>query len=276
MRILYATMEIDPFLKLTSAAAFLKRLPQKMQDKGHEIRILMPKFGVINERRNRLHEVVRLSGINIRVAGEEKPLTIKVATIPNVRLQVYFLDNEDYFKRKAVIKDKKGTFFDDNLERAVFFSKGLIETVRKLGWAPDLVHCHGWMTSLVPLYLSTYYKEDPIFQGTDIAYTLYNNELSLPLPDNAADIIRLDGISDEALAPYVEGTYAHLAAAGLENASVKARGHEELDGSLKEVLDARGYSELAFDGNGDDLDAYVEFYHQLYPEKAGEAAAAAK
>jgi len=254
MRILYATMEIDPFLKLTSAAAFLKRLPQKMQDKGHEIRILMPKFGVINERRNRLHEVVRLSGINIRVAGEEKPLTIKVATIPNVRLQVYFLDNEDYFKRKAVIKDKKGTFFDDNLERAVFFSKGLIETVRKLGWAPDLVHCH----------------------GTDIAYTLYNNELSLPLPDNAADIIRLDGISDEALAPYVEGTYAHLAAAGLENASVKARGHEELDGSLKEVLDARGYSELAFDGNGDDLDAYVEFYHQLYPEKAGEAAAAAK
>ncbi|MEM7654686.1 MAG: glycogen/starch synthase, partial [Bacteroidota bacterium] len=154
LRILYVTSEIDPFLKLSSAADMIRLLPQKLQEKGHEIRIFMPKFGVINERRNRLHEVVRLSGINIRVAGEEKPLTIKVASIPNAKLQVYFLDNEDYFKRKSVLTDPSNdTFHVDNDERSIFFCKGVIETVKKLGWPPNIIHCHDWMTSFIPLYL---------------------------------------------------------------------------------------------------------------------------
>ena len=141
LRILYVTSEIDPFLKISSAAEFIRLLPQKLQEKGHEIRILMPKFGVINERRNRLHEVVRLSGINIRVGDEEKPLTIKVASIPNAKLQVYFLDNEDYFQRKSVLTDpENNTFYSDNDERAIFFCKGVIETVKKLGWQPDIIH----------------------------------------------------------------------------------------------------------------------------------------
>ncbi|HEX2898401.1 MAG TPA: glycogen/starch synthase, partial [Bacteroidia bacterium] len=134
LKILYVTTEIDPFLKISSAADFIRLLPQKLQEKGHEIRILMPKFGVINERRNRLHEVVRLSGINIRVGEEEKPLTIKVASIPNAKLQVYFLDNEDYFQRKSVLVDPvNNAFYKDNDERAIFFCKGVIETVKKLG-----------------------------------------------------------------------------------------------------------------------------------------------
>ncbi|MFO0398445.1 MAG: glycogen/starch synthase, partial [Sphingobacteriia bacterium] len=175
LRILYATMEIDPFLVLSDSANFIRSLPQGLQEKGHEIRILMPRFGVINERRNRLHEVVRLSGINIRVGNEEKPLTIKVATIPNARLQVYFLDNEDYFQRKSVLTDPKSkTFHEDNHERSIFFCKGVIETVRKLGWTPNIIHCHGWMTALIPLYLKTHFREDPIFRDSKTLYTVYD------------------------------------------------------------------------------------------------------
>ena len=162
-RILYVASEINPFLELSHVAEFVKKLPQVMQEKGMEIRILVPRFGIINERRNRLHEVVRLSGINIDVGNEEKPLIIKVASIPAAKLQVYFIDNEDYFKRKHVFHDKNDEFYEDNDERAIFFCKGVLETVKKLGWAPDIVHCNDWMTGLIPLYLNTTYKKDPIF-----------------------------------------------------------------------------------------------------------------
>src|SRR3989338_11641437 len=142
LRVLYVTSEILPFLEITRAANFVRQLPQGLQAKGVEVRILMPRFGCINERKNRLHEVVRLSGINITVGDEEKPLTIKVASIPNAKLQVYFLDNEDYFQRKSVLVDPvNNLFYKDNDERAIFFCKGVIETVKKLGWQPDIIHC---------------------------------------------------------------------------------------------------------------------------------------
>ena len=165
IRILYVASEINPFLKTSEVADFVRRLPQVMQEKGMEIRILVPRFGLINERKNRLHEVVRLSGINISVGEEEKPLIIKVASIPNAKLQVYFIDNEDYFHRKSVFFDKEDNFYEDNDERAIFFCKGVLETVKKLGWAPDIIHCNDWMTSLIPLYVSSTYKNDPIFKN---------------------------------------------------------------------------------------------------------------
>lgn len=197
LRILHATMEIDPFLRISSAADFLRQLPQGLQEKGHEIRILMPKFGVINERRNRLHEVVRLSGINIRVGNEEKPLTIKVATIPNARLQVYFLDNEDYFQRKSVLTDPKNNqFHTDNDERAIFFCKGVIETVKKLGWTPHIIHCHGWMTALIPLYLKTHFKDDPIFKASKVVFTVYDNEPNQALPANFAEKVQVVNVNN--------------------------------------------------------------------------------
>ena len=153
LRILYVASEINPFLQTSAVADFVRKLPQAMQERGMEIRILVPRFGLINERKNRLHEVVRLSGINIAVGEEEKPLVIKVASIPNAKLQVYFIDNEDYFHRKSVFFDKNDNFYKDNDERAIFFCKGVLETVKKLGWAPDIVHCNDWMTSLIPLYI---------------------------------------------------------------------------------------------------------------------------
>jgi starch synthase len=155
LRILYAASEINPFLQTSEVADFIRSIPQVMQERGMEIRILVPRFGTINERKNRLHEVVRLSGINISVGDEEKPLVIKVASIPNAKLQVYFIDNEDYFHRKSVFVDSDNRFHADNDERAIFFCKGVLETVRKLGWAPDIVHCNDWMTSLIPMYMKT-------------------------------------------------------------------------------------------------------------------------
>src|SRR5690606_16216133 len=141
-----------------------RELPQHIQENGMDIRVLMPRFGHINERRNRLHEVVRLSGINIVVNEADYPLMIKVASLPGLRLQVYFLDNEDFVERKHTFRDKKQTFFKDNDDRMIFFCRGVIETVRKFGWPPHLIHCHGWMTSLIPYFLKTTYKDDPVFK----------------------------------------------------------------------------------------------------------------
>jgi starch synthase len=174
-KLLIVTHEMSPFLELTKISEITRQLPQAMQDKGFEIRILMPKFGNINERRNRLHEVIRLSGMNIVIDDNDNPLIIKVASIPAARMQVYFLDNEDYFHRKYVFRDKECKFYEDNDERAIFFCKGALETVKKLGWAPDIVHCHGWMTSLVPVYIKTSYKNDPTFKNSKVVYSVYEN-----------------------------------------------------------------------------------------------------
>ena len=164
-RILIVTQEMDPYLAITEASRIANEIPKYMLESGMEIRVLMPKFGTINERRHRLHEVVRLSGINVIINDEDYPLVIKVASLPGARLQVYFLDNEDFFKRKMVFHDEDNKFFDDNSDRMIFFCKGALETVKKLGWAPDVVHCHGWMTALVPTYIKTIYKNDPTFKS---------------------------------------------------------------------------------------------------------------
>lgn len=262
LRILYVTSEIDPFLKLTAAADLIRFLPQRLQERGHEIRIFMPKFGVINERRNRLHEVVRLSGINIRVAGEEKPLTIKVASIPNAKLQVYFLDNEDYFKRKSVLTDDNNAFHLDNDERAIFFCKGVIETVKKLGWQPGIIHCYDWMSSFIPLYLRTHYKDDPMFKHTKTVFTVYNHGFESDLSSNLLDKVKSDGISDEKLDNYSENNYVGVCKSGIALSDVVTKGHPRIHEKLEEYITQTRTEQIYFDT--DDKDSYVESYQQLY------------
>jgi starch synthase len=267
LRILHATMEIDPFLKISDSANFIRTLPQGLQEKGHEIRILMPRFGVINERRNRLHEVVRLSGINIRVGQEEKPLTIKVATIPNARLQVYFLDNEDYFHRKSVLVDPKNQLFHaDNHERSIFFCKGVIETVKKLGWTPHIIHCHGWMTALIPLYLKTHFKDDPIFKDSKIVYTVYDNEVDAALPANFADKARLDGTPTDLLQQYSGETYVGVSRGGIHMADFVTQGsatvHKEVEGALA-LRDSQNCFATITEEQPDGVDHYHELYNQI-------------
>lgn len=263
LRILYVTPEIDPFLKVSTAAELVRLLPQKLQEKGHEIRILMPKFGVINERRNRLHEVVRLSGINIRVGEEEKPLTIKVASIPNAKLQVYFLDNEDYFQRKSVLTDPENdAFYEDNDERAIFFCKGVIETVKKLGWAPDIIHCHDWMTSFIPLYLKTHYQDDPMFKNTKVVFTVYNNDFDSQLDKNYLQKTNIEGLAAANVSGYDENNYFGLCKGGIQMADVVTKGAPEIASQLEDYIKSNNKETIYYDA--DDRDTYVESYHQLY------------
>ncbi len=263
LRILYVTSEIDPFLKISSAAEFIRLLPQKLQEKGHEIRILMPKFGVINERRNRLHEVVRLSGINIRVGDEEKPLTIKVASIPNAKLQVYFLDNEDYFQRKSVLTDpENNTFYADNDERAIFFCKGVIETVKKLGWQPDIIHCHDWMTSFIPLYLRTHYKDDPMFKNTKLVFTCYDNGFESELSQNYLEKTNIENLKTEAASGFSEPNYVGVCKGGIEMADVATKGSAEIDSNLEAFMESTQDEKIYFDS--ENKDSFVEGYQNLY------------
>lgn len=263
LRILYVTTEIDPFLKVTTAADLIRLLPQKLQEKGHEIRILMPKFGVINERRNRLHEVVRLSGINIRVGDEEKPLTIKVASIPNAKLQVYFLDNEDYFNRKSVLRDPDNNqFYEDNDERAIFFCKGVIETVKKLGWAPDIIHCHDWMTSFIPLYLKTHYMDDPMFKNTKVVFTLYNNGFESELSKNYLSKTNIDNLAPVAESGYNENSYVGVCKGGIQLADAVTKGTEEIDSDLEQFISKVQNGDVYYDA--DDSDSFVDSYQKLY------------
>lgn len=209
-KILFITHEMSPFLELTKISEITRRLPQVMQDKGFEIRILMPRFGNINERRNRLHEVIRLSGMNIIINDNDNPLIIKVASIPSARMQVYFLDNEEYFQRKHVFTDSNNKFYEDNDERAIFFCRGAIETVKKLGWSPDVVHCHGWMSSLVPAYLKTIYKDDPTFKNSKVVYSLYEDEFATALNEDFASKAMMKGMTAENTAAYAKGTNTAL------------------------------------------------------------------
>lgn len=263
-RVLFVTSEITPFLKVTSAANSIRLLPQLLQERGHDVRIFMPKFGIINERRNRLHEVVRLSGINIRVAGEEKPLTIKVASVPNAKLQVYFLDNEDYFKRRALLNDPKtDEFFDDNDERAIFFCKGVIETVRKLGWSPNVIHCHGWMAAYLPLYLRTVLRDDPVFKNAKIVYTAYNAGFEGNFVPQYMDKVKSDGISID-LDAFYPNNYVGISKGAMSLSDAVTKGHAAIHPELESYLQSLPKEAPYIDA--ENQDAFVQAYDSLFGE----------
>ena len=168
----------------TNLSLMGRNLPQAMQEKGHEIRTFMPKWGNINERRGQLHEVIRLSGMNLIINETDHPLIIKVASIQSSRVQVYFIDNDDYFSKRQMIADESGINYPDNGERAVFFARGVLETVKKLRWVPDIIHCQGWMSAAVPLYIKTAYSDEPSFTSTKVVTSLFANSLQNELDSN--------------------------------------------------------------------------------------------
>jgi len=174
-KILFVNSEMVPYLPESRMASVYRYLPPAVQEMGREIRAFMPRYGCINERRNQLHEVIRLSGMNIIIKDIDRPLIIKVASISSARMQVYFIDNEDYFHRKFIYRDAESRFFEDNDERAIFFVRGVLETVKKLRWKPDLIHCHGWLTHLLPIYLKKGYHDDPLFTHTKVVLSLYDD-----------------------------------------------------------------------------------------------------
>ena len=269
-RVLFVNSEIEPYLPESRIARIGRYLPQGIQERRKEVRPFMPRYGCINERKNQLHEVIRLSGMNIIIDDVDRPLVIKVASIAAARLQVYFIDNEDYFRRKQTYADASGKFFEDNGERAIFFARGVLETVKKQRWAPDIIHCHGWMSHVLPLYLKKAYKDDPIFSQSKVVLSLYG------------DTPKEEHFSPELAHRILFGTVAPKDVAILGDApdgTVLAKLAERYsdgiilgDGEVDPELVRYGEQELglpvlpfneAAQENGRYIDEYNEFYDQL-------------
>lgn len=201
-RILYVSSEIIPFVGESEISSTCKDVLGTMQEAGHEIRTFMPKWGPINERRNQLHEVIRLSGMNLIIDDTDHPLLIKVASLPAARLQVYFIDNEDYFQNHLFTNDRDGSEYPDNDERTIFFARGVLETVKKLRWNPDIIHCFGWMSALLPLYVKTGFKDEPAFRDTKMVFSLCDEGFSTPFPDSYKDKLLIRNMLPEDIRPF--------------------------------------------------------------------------
>ena len=268
-RVLFVSQEITPYLEVSEIGRIARQLPQGIQERGKEIRTFMPRFGVVNERRNQLHEVIRLSGMNLIIDDSDHPLIIKVASIQNARMQVYFIDNEEYFHRKAVVRDSKNKFFKDNEDRAIFFCRGVLETVKKLGWAPDLIHCHGWITSLIPFYVKTSYKEDPMFKNSRVVYSSYMQDLNEGFSANFPKKLKMDGMTADDLKLFKDPTVVNLKLAAMKMSDGIIKCSEEknapIDNYLKKcnkpVLGPHSTEDNAF------VDTYSDFYDELLQQE---------
>jgi len=265
-RILFIANEMSPYLELTEFSEIVNKLAIKANDNNFEVRCIMPRFGIINERRHRLHEVVRLSGINVSVDNDDMPLQIKVASLPSARLQVYFLDNEELFKRKFVFHDEQEKWYEDNDLRTVFFCKGALETVKKFGWPPDIIHCSGWMTGLIPAYLKTVYKKEPVFAHSKIVYTIGQNTFKEKLGSGLIKKALIHAsLKEKDLELYKEGTNTAMQRGGASFSDAITFGADKIDKKLtEEFTKVRGKKTLPYNSEGDLTD-----YLQLYSDLAG-------
>jgi len=263
-RILFIANEMSPYLELTEFAEIVNKLAVLSNDNNMEVRCIMPRFGVINERRHRLHEVVRLSGINVSIDNDDYPLVIKVASLPNARLQIYFLDNEDYFKRKNIFTDDKEKWFEDNGLRTVLFCKGALETVKKFGWPPDIIHCSGWMTGLIPMFIRVAYKKEPVFSNSKVIYTIGHNSFKEKM---GADFLKLATINDhigkKELDILKDNNNTAMFRAGATYADAIIFGAENVDKKLvEEFSKVKGKKVLKFNAESD-LTDYLQLYADL-------------
>ena len=259
-RILYVSSEVVPYLPETELAKSSFDIARMVHGKGGQTRIFMPRFGVINERRHQLHEVIRLSGMNLIINDVDMPLIIKVASIPKERMQVYFIDNDEYFKRKATIKDEKGELFSDNDERIIFFVKGIIETVKKLNWAPDIIHVHGWMAALLPLYLREYYKDDALFTNSKIVTSIYNNGFEGTLDKELVKKISFDNIDLKKIDSLKEPNHHNLLKIAIENSDAVISGSEDNSEELLSYANSLNIPVLDYQPLDNFEDAYLNFY----------------
>jgi len=263
-RVLYVSSEIFPFLPETTISRTGRFLPQGVQERGYEIRSFMPKYGLINERRNQLHEVIRLSGMNIIINDIDRPLIIKVSSISSARMQVYFIDNEDYFYRKYITKDENECYFNDNEERASFFARGVLETVKKLRWKPDIIHCQGWIAHFLPLYLKKIYQEDPIFTDSKIVLSLYNEGLDQVFGDDIKSKISVSGIRARDIEVMNPANGINLAKLAVQYSDGIIYGENELEPELNAVIEKSSLPTLGFIDTSAPDSTYVEEYIQFY------------
>jgi starch synthase len=262
-RVLFISQEITPYLPESEIAEIGRYLPQGIQERGKEIRTFMPRFGNVNERRNQLHEVIRLSGMNLIINDNDHPLIIKVASIQAARMQVYFIDNEDYFQRKYSLKDENNIEFDDNDERAIFFARGVLETVIKLRWSPDIIHCHGWFTGMVPLFVKKTYKDNPLFANTRIVYSVYNDQFENPLNSEMSRKIAEDGIDMNDISVINEPTFENYTKLALAYSDAAIKGSEVINANIEEHIKSSGIQFLDFQPKESYIDSYFDFYNKI-------------
>ncbi|VBB48651.1 Glycogen synthase (UDP-glucose) [uncultured Paludibacter sp.] len=264
-KILFISQEIFPYLAESEIANQGRYLPQAVQDRGRETRTFMPKFGSVNERRNQLHEVIRLSGMNLIIDDTDHPLIIKVASIQSARLQIYFIDNEDYFQRKNTVTDDDGNEYDDNDERTIFFVRGVMETVKKLRWTPDVIHCQGWMTALAPLYIKKAYNDDPFFKHSKVVYSIFNDDFKKPFRPAFSEKLLLEGVQKKHIATLKDNeiSFETLSKLAIDFSDGVIQSSEKVNPELVKYIEEKNIKFLPYVKNEDYADDYLHFYDSL-------------
>ncbi|MEC9209262.1 MAG: glycogen/starch synthase [Bacteroidota bacterium] len=262
-RVLYVSQEINPYTGETTMGEVANLLPQKTQESGKDIRIFLPRFGTINERRHQLHEVIRLSGMNLIIDDFDHQLIIKVASIQKLRLQVYFIDNEEYFPSKQMFHDLEGDFMSNNDERMIFYCKGVIETVRKLGWAPDIIHCQGWFAALVPMYIKKLYAEEPLFDNVKVIYSVFDNSFDGVLSNNLTEKLLFEKLEEGDLSGIQKPTINNLHKFAIDYADAVVQASTAIDKDVLSQIRISGKPFMEYPGAENYIDAYQDFYEQL-------------
>ncbi len=266
-RVLYVSQEINPYTGETEMGEISSVLPQKIQEAGRDIRMFLPRFGTINQRRHQLHEVIRLSGMNLIIDDFDHQLIIKVASIQKLRLQVYFIDNEEYFPAKQMFHDLDGNFLSNNDERIIFYCKGVIETVRKLGWAPDIIHCQGWFASLVPMYIKKLYAEDPLFENVKVVYSVFENSFKGVLSNNIVEKLLFEDLDEKDIARIKKPTIGNLHKFAVDYSDAIVQSSPSINNSVLEYIKSSGKEFLDFPGCDNYVDAYEQLYNKILEKK---------
>ena len=266
-RVLYISQEIAPYTGETTMGEAAALLPQKTQESGKDIRMFLPKFGNINERRHQLHEVIRLSGMNLIIDDFDHQLIIKVASIQKLRLQVYFIDNDEYFPKRQMFHEEDGSFMKNNDERMIFYCKGVIETVRKLGWKPDVIHCQGWFTSLVPMYIKQLYSEDPLFEDVKVIYSVFDNTFEGVLSDSLPEKLLFEKLEKSDVAMLQKSNIVNLHKHAIDYADAVVQASADTQKEVLEYIKSSGQPFMEYPGAEDYIDAYQEFYEQFIEEE---------
>ncbi len=259
-RILFVSSEVMPYLAENEVSSMSYDVPKMVNDQGGQIRIFMPRYGNINERRHQLHEVIRLSGMNLVVNDLDMPLIIKVASIPKERIQVYFIDNDEYFKRKSTFTDEEGVLFPDNDERAIFFAKGVVETVKKLNWVPDVIHVHGWLAALLPIYMKHFYKDEALFVNTKIVTSIYAQSFEDNLNTEMLNKIKFDNIPHDSISELESPSYENLIKTTIKHSDAVIIASGNVSSSLTKFIESSGKPFLPFAPKSALTESYSEFY----------------
>ncbi len=263
-KILFINQEMVPYVPESHLSQIGRYLPQAIQEKGREIRTFMPKWGNINERRNQLHEVIRLSGMNLIIDDTDHPLIIKVASIQAARLQVYFIDNDDYFMKRMMVNDENGQEYEDNSERAIFYARGVLETVKKLRWVPDIIHCHGWISALAPLYIKKAYQDEPSFRDTKVIFSLYGEELKKPMGTNFGNCLQFKDVDSSVLEGFSsECSFEELSKLAVNYSDGLIVASPDANTNVVKYANERQIPVLEYPGENY-TDSYVEFYDRIW------------